>query len=156
EERMIGVRNPMPGVVYAPQPDLERYAAAGLYADETMGEAFTSIANRFPDRVAVSDGTRALTFRELDAWTDRVAAGLLAIGLKPLDRAVFQLANGIELVVCVLACLKAGVIPIATLTAHRRAEIGYLARHSGARAHFICSDDPKFDFVAFAREMRSE
>jgi non-ribosomal peptide synthetase component E (peptide arylation enzyme) len=144
----------MPGVVYPLREDLERYVAAGLYSGETMGQAFTAIARRFPERAALSDGEAVLTFAELDALTDRVAAGLLAAGLNPLDRAVFQIANGIHLVVCLLGCLKASVIPIATLTAHRRAEISYLAKHAQARAHFICSDDPKFDFASFAREMR--
>jgi 2,3-dihydroxybenzoate-AMP ligase len=151
---MTGVRNPIPGVVYLPAADLRRYTDAGLYGPDTMGTAFTRIAERFAERAALSDGQATLTFAELDALTDRIARGLLATGLRPCDRAVFQIANSMQLVMCFVACLKAEIIPVCTLTAHRRAEISYLAHHAKARAHFICSDDPKFDFVAFAREMR--
>ena len=152
---MVGVKNPMPGVVYPERADLERYAEAGLFSSETMGEAIKSLAQRFPTSIAVSDLRSSMTFAELDDLTDRVAAGLLDAGLRPLDRAAFQVPNGISLVVSFVACLKAGIIPICTLTAHRRAEIGYLAHHARARAHFIYTDDPKFDFIAFAREMRT-
>src|SRR5262245_37026178 len=94
--RMIGVGTPMPGVVYPSRQDLERYAAAGIFADETMGEAVTTLARRFPARIALSDGERVVAWHELDERTDRLAAGLLAAGLEPLDRAIFQIANGIE------------------------------------------------------------
>src|SRR5262249_552409 len=72
------------------------------------------------------------------------------------DRAVFQLANTKELILSYIACLKAGLIPICTLAAHRKHEIGYLARHAGARAHFVDGDVEKFDFINFAREIRAE
>ena len=151
---MVGVRQPMAGVVYAPGEDLRGYVEAGLFSDETLGEAFSRVAEKAPGRVALSEAGVTMTFAEVDEATDRIAAGLLAMGLHPLDRAAFQVANGRQLVLSLLACLKAGVIPICTLTAHRRVEIGYLAEHAKARAHFICTDDPKFDFAAFAREMR--
>jgi non-ribosomal peptide synthetase component E (peptide arylation enzyme) len=78
---------------------------------------------------------------------------LIAQGLKPLDRVVFQLSNSAELVVGFLGCLKAGLIPICTLAAHREHEIGYLANLAEAKLHFVQGDDPKFDDVAFAQEM---
>ena len=151
---MVGVRQPMAGVIYPPEADLRRYVVSGLFAEETLGEAFSRAAAKGPGRISLSEEQVRMTSAEVDALTDRIAAGLLRIGLRPLDRAMFQIGNGRQLVLGLLACLKAGVIPVATLAAHRRAEIGYLAGHAKARAHFICSDDPKFDFVAFAREMR--
>lgn len=53
-----------------------------------------------------------------------------------------------------LGCFKAGLIPVCTLVSHREHEIGYLARHAGARLHFVQGDDPKFDHVAFAERIR--
>ena len=69
---------------------------------------------------------------------------------------VFQIGNCNELVIGFVACLKAGLIPVCTLAAHREQEIGYLGRHAGARLHFVQGDDPKFDDVAFAARMRAE
>ena len=81
-------------------------------------------------------------------------AALLELGLQPLDRVIFQIGNCNELLFGFIACLKAGLIPICTLAAHREQEIGYLGNHARARLHFVQGDDAKFDDVAFAERMR--
>ncbi|WP_372603807.1 AMP-binding protein [Actibacterium sp.] len=149
------LQNPIPGVVYPSTEDTDRYQALRIFSDETMDEAFRAIAARFPDRLALADLTDSYTFAQLDARTDLIAAGLLRSGLRPLDRVIFQLVNVPELVVVLLASLKAGLIPVCTLAAHRMAEIGYLAKLSGARAHVIHGDGQRFDFRPFAQEVRS-
>lgn len=149
-------RNPLPGVVYPPAADLRRWTEAGALSPSSLAEGFRLSAAAHADRVAIEWLDGRLTYRELDEATDRVAAGLLALGLKPLDRVVMQLGNGPETLIAFLACWKAAIIPICTLTLHREAEIGFLAEFGGARAHFIESDAPKFDFTAFARKMQAE
>ncbi|HTZ01588.1 MAG TPA: AMP-binding protein [Xanthobacteraceae bacterium] len=153
---MRDVKSKIPGVLYRPATENERYVALGALTEETLVSAFKDIAAEFGSRVAVSDVETTVTYRELDELTDRVAAGLLRIGIKPLDRAIFQLGNSKELVIAYLACLKAAVIPICTLVAHRQLEIGYLGKHAGATAHFIDGDHDRYDFLKFAQEMRAE
>ncbi|GGB49954.1 2,3-dihydroxybenzoate-AMP ligase [Tistrella bauzanensis] len=148
------VRTPIAGVVYPSGDDVARHEALGIFDDVTMPEAYERIAERHAARPALTDPDGTWTHGEVDDLATRLGAALLGIGLQPLDRAIFQMSNSRELVLCLFACLKAGVIPVCTLTAHRAHEIGYLARHSGARAHVICTDDPKFDFARFADEMR--
>jgi 2,3-dihydroxybenzoate-AMP ligase len=150
----IGVRQTIPGVVYQTEARLQRYVDAGVLTDETLVSAFTDAVKKFPDRVALSEVNWTCTYRELDALTDRAASAFLRLGLKPLDRMLFQLPNSKELVIALLGCLKAGVIPICTLAAHRQIEIGYLGRHAEARAHIVPASDPRFDFLPFAAEMR--
>ncbi len=60
-------------------------------------------------------------------------ARLRALGLaprRPDRRAAGQ--HGWEFVVLLLACLRAGIIPVMALPAHRRAELSYLAAHAEA------------------------
>lgn len=149
-------RTRLPGVVYQSAERLAHYVKAGVLTDETLAGAFRAIASRFPARVALSEIGWTCSFAELDSLSDRAAAAFLRAGLRPHDRVIFQLPNGRDLIIALLACLKAELIPVCTLTAHRRHEIGVLARMSGARAHLISSADPRFDFVAFAREIRQE
>ena len=85
---------------------------------------------------------------------NRAAAAFIGLGLRPTDRVIFQLINCKELVIAFLGCLRAGLIPVCTLAAHREHEIGYIANHAEARAHIVQGDDPKFDHVAFADELR--
>lgn len=152
---MAIVRNPLPGVVYPSPAECTMWAEQGIFEQVTMPEAYQRVASRYPDRVAVTDPDGSYTHGELDAITTRVGAALLDIGLRPLDRAMFQVSNSRELIVCILGCLKAGIVPVCTLTAHRGMEIGFLSNHAKARAHFICTDD-KFDFAGFARDMQDE
>jgi 2,3-dihydroxybenzoate-AMP ligase len=153
---MNAVRNPLPGVVYPPATVMQRYLAAGALNHETLIEQLVLTFRQHPERIAVSESGSTVSYRELDALTDRAALAFLDLGLKPNDPVLFQLSNAKELVFCFIACLKAGLIPICTLAAHRQQEISYLGRHAGATVHIIDGDDPKFDMLQFAREVRAE
>lgn len=144
----------MPGVVYPPQEDLERYVAARALGFDTLAAAYIDSFERHAGQLALTGPEGEVSYRELDERTDRLAAALLGLGIKPLDRALFQIANSPELVVATLACLKAGVIPICTLATHRELEIGELGRHAEARLWFVQGDDEKFDLRGFADQVR--
>jgi 2,3-dihydroxybenzoate-AMP ligase len=148
------VRSPIPGVIYQSPERLQHYVSAGVLTDETLVSAFREAVRRFPDRTALSEVGWSCTYRELDVITDKAASAFMRLALAPRDRVIFQLPNSKELVIAFLGCLKAGLIPICTLAAHRQIEIGYLGKHAQARAHIVQAGDPKFDYVAFAKEMR--
>ncbi len=152
---MVGVKEPLQGVVYPPLERLERYVAAGELSELTLAEAFIDSFRKHAGRVALRAPEGNVTYAELDSITDRAAAGFLRLGLKPLDRVLFQAGNSRDVIYAFLACLKAGLIPICTLSAHREHEIGYLGCHADARAHIVQGDDPKFDLVDFAVKMKS-
>ncbi|MCE8024128.1 AMP-binding protein [Billgrantia aerodenitrificans] len=149
-------QHPIAGVVYPPTADLKRWHEAGVLTTETLADGFRAAARRHAEQPAILWLDGQYRYAELDALTDRAAQGLLSLGLKPLDRVIFQLTNKPETLIAFLACWKAGIIPICTLAAHREAEIGYLAAFGGAKAHFIESDETKFDFHAFARKMQGK
>ena len=153
---MVGVRSPIPGVVYLPEADWSRYAALGALTDETLTGAYRRAFAEHADRIALSGPGDVMTYGDLDTVTDRGAAALWRLGLRPTDRALFQMRNCPELVIAFLSCLKIGVIPVCTLAAHREQEIGYLGRHAGAKAHFVHGDDARFDTVGFALGMAPE
>ena len=62
-------------------------SATPLISD-TIGEALDKAAERWPDReaVVVRDQGIRLTFAELRREVDRLAAGLIALSLRPGDR----------------------------------------------------------------------
>lgn len=151
---VAGPRSRIPGVVYMSAELLDFYAAEGVLGHAGIADAFREAARRFPDRVALSHGPRTFTYAELDARSDRAAAGLLSLGLRPLDPVIFQLANSHELVVSFLGCVKAGLIPICTLAAHRASEIGQIGRQVGAKAHIFSARAGSFDLITFAAAMR--
>lgn len=150
----IGVTEPIAGVVYLPPARLRHYVESGVLPRTTLVEALAAAFARHTERVALHTPSGPVTYAALDVRTDRLAAAFLALGLEPLDRVLVQSANHAEVLVALVACFKAGLIPVCTLAAHRESEIGYLGRHTDARLHLVQGDDPKFDLVAFAQRMR--
>jgi surfactin family lipopeptide synthetase C len=78
------------------------------YPNLSIAEAFEQQADATPDRVALLFGNRTMTYRELDESANRLARHLQAAGLAPGDFAGLCLERSFELIVCLLAILKAG------------------------------------------------
>lgn len=148
------VRFPIAGVEYHSAAESQLHLESGAWLRTTLGEELRDAAHQAPEvpYIVAEDG--AYSFRALDAMTESVAACLLDIGLRPGDRAIFQVGNVKEIVAALFGCFKAGVIPVCTLVQHREIEIGQLARMSNARAYFVQADfSNSFDQVGFARRM---
>ncbi len=152
----VGVREPIPGVVYPPYQRLARFVENEVLPTRSLTDAMRASFVAHADRLALASPQGEVSYAALDEITDRLAVAFLRMGAKPLDRVMFQLANCNEVIYAIVACLKAQLIPVCTLAAHREQEIGYLARHSSARLHIVSGADPKFDDVAFAKEMQKQ
>lgn len=53
-----------------------------------------------------------LTFAQLDAWSDRIARGLLAQGLRRGERSVLMVKPSLEFFALTFALFKAGIVPV--------------------------------------------
>ena len=91
------------GVVRFPPEFAARYRAKGYWRDTSLAQEFAVLFQRYADRVALIDGARQFTYRDLDRLSDRLACNLLDIGFKPLDRVVLQLPNVAEFAVLYFA-----------------------------------------------------
>jgi 2,3-dihydroxybenzoate-AMP ligase len=147
-----------------PWPDeaVARYVADGYWAGVPLGALLQEVADRMPDAPALVDpvaldgtGVR-LTHAELAARADAAAVRLLELGIAAGDRIVVQLGNGWEFVVLTLACLRAGIVPVMALPAHRRAELTYLARHAEAVAIAVPDVMRDFDHQALGHELAAD
>ena len=103
--------------------DIDRYRSEGYWTDETFGQMVRSHATHRPDAVAVTDGTRSVTWAGLVAEVDRVAAGLAGLGVRTEDRVSVQLPNCVELVVSILAIWEVGAVYQPLNPMYRRAEL---------------------------------
>lgn len=138
-------------LVAYPEDLVSRYRANGVWSDLPLGEQFHRVARSVPDRMAVIAANGSMTFAEMDLRTDQIAAGLLGLGLRRRDPVIFQATNRLETVLAWYGCIKAGLIPVATLAAHRMHEIGHISRKVGAVAHIVEAGLPNFDLLAFAQ-----
>jgi amino acid adenylation domain-containing protein len=74
----------------------------------TLVEAFADTAARYPDRPAVSDGTRSLSYAELDHRSSAFGLRLAGRGVRVEDRVVVHLPRSVDVFVAILGVLKAG------------------------------------------------
>jgi 2,3-dihydroxybenzoate-AMP ligase len=142
------------GAVPWPEAAARLYRQLGYWRGVSIGERFDHSVVDNADRIAVVDGERRATYRELGAMVNRLALHLARRGVSGGRRVIFQLPNSLECVVAYFACLKTGAIPIATLPAHRHTEISHLARFTDAYAWLIPDEHRRFDYVAMAAELR--
>ncbi len=90
-----------------------------------------------PSSLAVVDGERRSTYRDLAAETTRLARALLAAGVGPGDRVAFLCLNTAEMLVAHFAVPLAGAVLVPINTRLAAEEIRYICDHSGARLLFV-------------------
>ncbi|MEU2101423.1 non-ribosomal peptide synthase/polyketide synthase [Nocardia sp. NPDC019255] len=83
-------------------------AAGVVDVTGSLAERFARAAALDPAAVAVRDGARSLAYAELDDWSNRLARRLVAAGVGPEALVAVALPRSAELVVALLAVLKAG------------------------------------------------
>jgi amino acid adenylation domain-containing protein len=74
----------------------------------TLVQVIEANAGAHPQRIAVNDGASEISYQELDRRANRAAAWLCARGLMQGDIVAVELERGVELIVAMLAVLKAG------------------------------------------------
>ena len=80
----------------------------------SLVDIFSATARTFGDRPAVSDGTRTLTYRELDAHSSSIAARLHRDGVRRGHSVALILERSTDLVAAILGVLRCGAayVPI--------------------------------------------
>jgi long-chain acyl-CoA synthetase len=90
-------------------------------------------ARRSPGKTALILGETKISYAQLDAQSDRVAASLTAAGVAPGDRVGLQLPNIPQFVVAYFGILKAGAVVVPMNVLLKAPEIEFQLRDSGAR-----------------------
>lgn len=93
-----------------------------------------------PERPSLVHGERVVSWGELDAVTDRIAAGLQARGLKPGDIAGQMLRNTPDYLLAYFGCVKAGVVPVNVNYHYKARELADIFSRFGLKALFTESD----------------
>jgi acyl-CoA synthetase (AMP-forming)/AMP-acid ligase II len=102
-----------------------------------IGEILRLSAARFPDKVALIEDDRRLTYREFDSAADRAAQALLALGLRKGSRAAILSYNSIDFAILHYGAARAGVILAAMTTRATARDLAYMLNKIGAEALFF-------------------
>jgi 2,3-dihydroxybenzoate-AMP ligase len=144
------------GLVHCPPALVERWVAAGYWEGCTLAGLVEATARRHPEKIALVEGERRVSYAALVAGVDALACRLLESGLRPADRVVMQLPNAIEFVLAFLALTRIGAIPVMALRAHRYSEIRHFVDASGAAGYMIPGHFHGFDYRELAAEVQRD
>ena len=123
---------------------------------ETIGANLERTAARVPDSDALvsrHQGAR-FTWAELNSAVDRLARGLLGIGLAKGDRLGVWSPNRYEWALTQYATAKVGVILVNINPASRTSELEYALRQSGCRMLVAAPEFRGADYRAMVEEVR--
>lgn len=121
---------------------------------ETFWDFVNSTAQQYPDRVvAVDDFGRSLTTGQLHDSAERVAAGLLELGVVPGGVVSWQIPTTLEAVVMLVACARLGVVQNPIISMLRHAEVGHIASQIGTDLLIVPEQWRGFDHEAMANEL---
>lgn len=85
-----------------------------------------------PDRTALTDPKRELTFANLAEETDAVANALAELGIEPGERVALYLPNSVAFVTAYFGAMKRGAIPFPVNMRFEGEEIRYVLEDAGA------------------------
>ena len=101
---------------------IKHYYAAGFWRHDTIYALVRAHAERAPQSFAVRDRFRRITYRDLAATADALAADLAARGVRPGQRVSVWLPSRLEGVIALIACSRNGYVCCPSL--HRDHTIG--------------------------------
>lgn len=110
----------------------------------TVATLIERAAGWYGDAVAVVDGRRSLTFRDVDRRANRLANALLELSPRPGGRVALLSANRAELVEADFAIAKSGKIRVPINTRLAEAERRYILQDSGADVLIVDADNAAF------------
>ncbi|HEV2148914.1 MAG TPA: condensation domain-containing protein, partial [Longimicrobiaceae bacterium] len=140
EEMAAGPERPVAGLEMLPEEE-RRQVVEGWNATEAeyprelcVHQLFEAQARRSPDAVALVSAGEALSYAELNARANRLAHHLVGLGVGPEARVAVCVERSAEMVVALLAVLKAGGAFVPLDPEYPPERLGYMLRDSAPAA----------------------
>src|SRR3979409_79761 len=131
-----------------------RWRRAGLWGDETFASALARRVRATPEREALTDGSRRLSYCELAEGIDRMAARLRALGIGQGDVVTIQLPNWLEFAFVFFALERLGAVAVTVSVDFRSRELEYIMRFADSKMFVCCATFRDFDHAAMAAELK--
>ncbi|MEY1674250.1 amino acid adenylation domain-containing protein [Gordonia sp. ABKF26] len=113
--------------------DLVPAVGDGRRPVEHLTRLLSAAAESSPHRIAVTDGTRSLTYRELDTASNRLARLLIDGGAGPEHHVAVALPRGVEWMTTMWAIARTGAAWVPIDPAYPAGRIEHMLTDSGAR-----------------------
>ncbi|MBQ1075637.1 AMP-binding protein [Micromonospora sp. C31] len=127
------------------------YPLPGLWGGKAdppcLVDAFLARASATPDRTAVIDGDRNLTYADLLRWVTFTAGELTGRGVQPGDRVAVACARSAEAVVALFASALVGAAYLPLDISYPSRRLQHMLTDSDARLLLFAAAEPPLDFA---------
>ncbi len=138
-------------------PELaQEYLKKGYWEKITVPDMWDRNARDFPDHEALVDSRTRVTWSQGNRLIDRLALGLLDMGMKRDEALVLQLPNCVEIFLLRVACAKAGVLCVPALRTLREREMAYVLNYVEAAGIVIPWKFKGFDYLQMVRALQPQ
>jgi cyclohexanecarboxylate-CoA ligase len=119
---------------------------------KTLWELLDRRAQESPDApMLIDEADRTVSFGEFRDWSERVAAGLLALGVTPETPVAWQLPTRIESIVLSFALARLGTTQVPIIPIYREREVGSVLQQAGVKFFAVPGVWRNFDYEAMAK-----
>lgn len=133
------------------QEYVEKYQS--IWPNRTILDYLNEAIANHPDKVAIIDKKSRYTYREVGKLVDRVALGLLKIGLGKGDVISIQLPNWNEFIILHYAATRIGAITNPLIPIYRDREIGYMVGMVESKMMVVPDQFRGFDYPAMIERL---
>jgi 2,3-dihydroxybenzoate-AMP ligase/mycobactin salicyl-AMP ligase len=128
------------------QEDAESYNRLRWWLGMTWGDVFDKATDLYPNKIGLVDDLGRWTYRELRHKVDRLASGLIKLGLEKGDCVLVQTPNWHEYIFSFFALQKIGTIVVMLVPRHNQIEINHFASLTKAKAWILPTRYGKIDY----------
>ena len=134
---------------------IARYTSSGEWSGVTLANTARKCLREIPDRIAVVDGSEAITFSQVYDEAASLVVALRDMGMVRGDVLSFQLPNWHETMVINLAASLGGFVVNPIVPIYRDAEVEFILKSSRTRVLFVPGMFRGFDYVAMVERLRA-
>jgi len=128
-------------------------AAEGWFPKQLLGSLPARAARRWGEREALAFQGRRWSFAELSASVDRLAGGLIGLGVTPGEKVALWMVNRPEFVEAMFAVIKIGAVLVPINTRFRTDDVAYVLGQSDSTTLVIADRSGPIDYLGMVREL---
>lgn len=140
---------------YKPE-DVEKYVKYRWWLGLTWGDMFDKATDLYPRKEALVDDTARFTYHELREKVDRLAIGLMRLGIRERDFVLLQIPNWHEFIFAFFALQKIGAIVVLLVARHSLSEVSYLSNLTNPVAWIGPDHYKKTDYLPMLQQVMGE
>lgn len=137
---------------YAPAV-IKEYSAKGYWTKDTLSDYWDLNAEKYPNEEAIVDSRGRLTWSQSKQWIDRLAFGLIELGIQRDETIVIQLPPSVEQFLLRIACEKAGILGVMAARTLKHCEMEYIVNKAKPAALVIPWKFGGFDHFQMYQEI---